>query len=243
MTQGALPAPGIWSYSNRFSEPGSSCSIAEQRARADENGTYRRRPPLPAAVRGWDAVPIEPPCDLSQPASAGVFEDDALDNALRERWWPPRGAPLAIVARWFEVLLEEPLELGDRNQPLTPGRLHRVHARNEATIDRRDADADSLGGLLAAVGEPLDLVHLLQLAGRRPRTLRLGVSPAALSLGASLPSRAHRRRTVIPASDSTCGASVSGLPWVVLFVHVARPPRLGLRGASLGDAVTQAPSR
>src|SRR6266508_2409598 len=134
---------------------------------------------------------------------------------------------LASLAHWvragFEVFTEEALELGDRDQPLTPGRLDRVHGGNEAAVDRRDADAERLGCLLAAVGEPLGLDDLLQLAGRRLDELRLGTVVAeSLSLSPLLPLGGHVRLTVMPASDSTCGASVSGLPGVVLFVHAGR---------------------
>src|SRR5439155_23247750 len=99
-----------------------------------------------------------------------------------------------------------------RDEPLTPRRLDRVHGGDEAAIDGRDADAEGFGCLLAAVGEAVDLVDLLQLTRRCPRTLRIAPALSPLAFAASLPSRAHGHRTVIPASDSTCGASVSGPP-------------------------------
>ncbi|HKI22798.1 MAG TPA: hypothetical protein VKA24_05210 [Gaiellaceae bacterium] len=70
--------------------------------------------------------------------------------------------------------MEEALELGARDQPLAPGRLHRAHGRNDAAVDGGDADAERLGGLLAAVGEAVGPLDLLKLSGRRPDQLRLG---------------------------------------------------------------------
>lgn len=84
------------------------------------------------------------------------------------------GAALAGLAGRLEVLTQEAYELDARNQPLPPRRLDGVQSGDDAAVDGGDADAERLGRLLAAVGEPLSLDHLPQLARRRRDQLRLG---------------------------------------------------------------------
>jgi hypothetical protein len=149
-----------------------------RRSRADEDGAHRRRPPLPTAVRRRDAVRVECAGDVGEAPAAGVLEADVLDDAPREGRRAPWCPVLAGFPGQFEVLVEEAFELCVGDQPLSPRRLHRAHGRDDATVDRGDADAEGLGRLLAAVGETLGLDDLLQLARRRPDQLRLGAAMA-----------------------------------------------------------------
>jgi hypothetical protein len=133
---------------------------------------------LSPAVRGRHAVVVERPRYLGEASSARVLEPDSLDDPSRQRWWPACGAAFTGLARRLKVLAEKALELGDRDQPLAPGRLDRVDSRDDAAVNGGDADAERFGGLFAAVGEPFGLDDLLQLAGRCPDQLRLGAAMA-----------------------------------------------------------------
>src|SRR6266545_2354686 len=68
----------------------------------------------------------------------------------------------------LEMLSKEALKFCDGDEPLTPRRLDGARHGNKAAIDRRDTDAESLGRLLAAVREPVDLVRLPQVAWWSP---------------------------------------------------------------------------
>jgi hypothetical protein len=163
-------------------------------------------------VRGRDTVRIERLGDLAETPTARILQLDPIDDARRQRRRPARRPLLRASTRRLEVLPNESLELCDGNEPLTPRRLDRAHSGDEAAIDRRDANAERLGSLLAAVGEAIDIANFVQLTRWSPANLRLGlVVPPSLPFAAPLPSRGHRWRTVIRASDSTCGASVSGV--------------------------------
>jgi len=124
-------------------------------------------------VSSRDSVCVELASDLGEASSARVLETDALDDAPRERWRPARGAVLAGIARRLDVLLEEALELGNWDEALAPGRLHRPHGGDDAAVDGRDADAEHFGRLLPAVREAVGLLDLLQLTRRCPDALRL----------------------------------------------------------------------
>jgi hypothetical protein len=56
------------------------------------------------------------------------------------------------------MLLEQPLELGDRDKPRAPRQLHRLDQRKHAPVKRRDADAERLRRLAPRVRESHDLV-------------------------------------------------------------------------------------
>jgi hypothetical protein len=98
----------------------------------------------------------------------------------------------------LEVFPNEPLELVDGDEPLTPWCLDRAHGGNEVAIDRRDADAEGLGGLLAAVGEALDLMDLAQPIARIRADLLLASVVPPLPFAAALSSRGH------PAYSNPC---------------------------------------
>ena len=105
---------------------------------------------------------VERPRDLSEPTAASVFQADAVDNALGQQR-PSASSPALISrARWLQMLLDEVLQFGNRDQSLPPGRLDGADRGDDTAIDRRDADAESLGSLTATVGKTLDIAHLVQ---------------------------------------------------------------------------------
>ena len=131
-----------------------------------------------------------------QPARA--LAADPLDE-LRRHAWPSAGLRprLAPSPWWLDALGEIPLEFRDRDQASAPLRRNRCDHRDNASIERCQADAERLGSLLARVREPLDAVGKVDAGdatrgrGRRRMTvLGGGLSPLA--------SRRHRlRRTAI----------------------------------------------
>jgi hypothetical protein len=131
-----------------------------------------------------------------------ILKTDPLDDASGERRRASGAGALAGRAGRLEVLAEEALEFGVRDQPLTPGRLHRVQHGHDAAVDCRDADAECLGGLFAAVGEAFGFLDLLQLARRRPDPFRLDAALAEeLSFALFLAFRAQET----PYSNSCVG--------------------------------------
>jgi len=147
----------------------------------------------------------------------------------------------------------------DRDQPLTPGRVHRVDQWGDALVDSRDADTERLGRLAAAVGEALRLVDLPQLAGCRPANLRpaLVLLPPPLT-ATTLRSCGHRRRSPGAGRRGRCAAgSRSALAWppvgrgsrraVSDRVNASRPRACGSvrsqRPLARGDARHREPSR
>ena len=93
--------------------------------------------------------------DLTQALALGVSSADVSDQLGRE----PRLAtgPRSLAnSRRLPALDQVALELGDGDQPCTPFGLHCCDCRDDAAIERCEADADRLGGLLARVGESLD---------------------------------------------------------------------------------------
>jgi hypothetical protein len=219
----AVPAPNETHRKRRISPPmecpANGCKFTHQRlphrasrpnrTRADKNSTHRRRPPTPAAVSGRHAVGAQPAGNIGEASTARILEANALDYCPRKHRRSSSRMRLPTRAAELDVLEQKPIELPHRDQSLPPRRLDRVDQRHDAPIDRRDADAKSLRRLPAAVSQPLDLCRLAELIGTdfHPPGHHQPKAPSPLSL--SLPSRTHRRRTVIAASDSTCGASVS----------------------------------
>ena len=127
-------------------------------------------------MRRRDSLVVETSRDLGEPAAASVLEADALDDALGQHR-PSAGSPaLVSTARWLLMPRNEVLELCNRDQSLAPGRLDGADRGNDTAIDRRDADAESLGGLTAAVGKTLDVVRLTQYLLRCRSRLRLDPS-------------------------------------------------------------------
>lgn len=106
--------------------------------------------------------------DLAQALALGVSPSDVSDQLGRE----PRLAtgPRSLSnSRHLPALGEVTLELSDWDQPSTPLRLHRCDSRDDAAVERCEADADRLGGLLARVGESLDPLGELDVWRRRRR--------------------------------------------------------------------------
>ena len=99
--------------------------------------------------------------DLGEPEAAGVLQADAIHKG-RGQHRSPAGSPARFGgARLLQMLTDELLQFGDRDQSLPPRRLDGADCGNDAPIDRRDADAESLGSLTAAAGKTLHIVALM----------------------------------------------------------------------------------
>jgi hypothetical protein len=112
---------------------------------------------------GWHAVVREAASDLAQCSTVRVLEPHAVDDVLRKRRRASGRTGSGSRACRFEVLAEEALEVIDGDQPLAPRGLDGVYARHDPAIDRRDANAESLGRLSTAVREALDRAGLAEL--------------------------------------------------------------------------------
>lgn len=130
---------------------------------AEQDRPYGGRPPATATVGGWHAVGREVASDLTQCSTVRVLEPYAVDNMLRKRRRTSGRTGSSRRTCPFELLAEEALDFVDGDQPLTPGGLDGVYARHDSAIDRRDADAESLGRLPTAVREALDRAGLAEL--------------------------------------------------------------------------------
>jgi hypothetical protein len=119
-------------------------------------------------VRGLDALIVQCTRDIGQPTAARVLETNSVDDTRRELGWTPRRTATDARAGRLEVFADEVFEFGDRDEPLSPRRLDRVHGGDDAAVDRRDADAEGFGGLFAGVCEPVGFVDFSQPARRRP---------------------------------------------------------------------------
>lgn len=64
----------------------------------------------------------------------------------------------AFRARLLDSLGQVAFEFGDWDQSSAPLRRDSCDHGNDATVEPRQADAERLGRLLAAVGKPLDMV-------------------------------------------------------------------------------------
>ena len=180
-------------------------------------------------MSGWNRIGCQAR-DLTVGRAARVVDPDVVDYSWGKSWWSARSARGGSWAGGFEVLVHEALEFVDGDQALTPGRLDRVDRRYDSPVDRRDADAESLCSLPAAVREALDGEDFTELVRTARRWRRRGRMPWG-SFTPALPSCAHGRRTLILAADSTYGASVSLLlsgyrllyPLGWLVRHYGRP--------------------
>ena len=106
--------------------------------------------------------------DLAQALALGVSSADVSDQLGRE----PRLAtgPRSLASsRRLPARDQVALELGDGDQPSTPLRLHRCDSRDDAAVERCEADSDRLGCLLTRIGESLDPLGELDVWRRRRR--------------------------------------------------------------------------
>jgi hypothetical protein len=87
-------------------------------------------------VGGRHAVSCQPARDLTQCPTVRALEPDAVDDMLRKQRRTSGRTWSGSWTRRFEVVAEEPLELGDGNQPLTPWRLYGVDRRHDSAVDR-----------------------------------------------------------------------------------------------------------
>jgi hypothetical protein len=158
---------------------------------AEQHRANGRRPPLAAAMRGGDALVVERSSDLAEAATSRIFELDAGDDRTRKRGWASGGPAVRTGPARLDVFLDEPLELVNGNEPLTPRQLRRLDGRHDSPVDCRDADTQGFGGLSAGVGETRDLTGLGKLVGPSSRQLGYPALRTALSLSTPFPSCAH----------------------------------------------------
>jgi hypothetical protein len=88
--------------------------------------------------------------------AARVVEPDPVDDGCGKHRWPTGRTRSGARAAGLDVLLQETLELRHRDEALAPRRLEAVDQRDDPPVDRGGAESECLGGLPAAVGEPLD---------------------------------------------------------------------------------------
>src|SRR6266511_2635920 len=121
-------------------------------------------------MRGRDTFGRERLRDLAEASTTRVLEPYPVDDGLRERWAAPGRTARDRSTPGLEMLSHEPLELADRDEPLTPRRLHGVNGGHDSAVDRRDADAEGLRRLPSAISQALGLASLAELvsASRAP---------------------------------------------------------------------------
>ena len=179
-----------------------ACRRRQARTSADSIGSRTDR-----TVEGhhW-----RPACDVWTPSALSRRAISArllpLDRSRRIRSTSSGGAlsfatgrrpRLALCPWWIDSLGEVPLEFRDRDQASAPLGRDRCDHRDDATVERCQADAERLGGLLARVREPLDAVGELDAGDATRGRDRRGVTVLGGGL-APLASRRHRlRRTAI----------------------------------------------
>jgi hypothetical protein len=133
-------------------------------SRACENGPDSGRPPLAATLRRGDAVGIKRAGDLAEAPALSAFRPDARDDVGGHVRRPAGAAPESpLCSSRSSPLGDVAPEFRDRDQAHAPLVEEGVEHGYYATIDRRDAYAESLSGLLSRVGESLHPIG-------RPRT-------------------------------------------------------------------------
>lgn len=123
---------------------------------------------------------VQPARDLAEAGSLGVLAADASDHVGREGRLAagPRCSP-PLYPRLLLALGEVAREFADRNQPRAPVGLDGCDRRNDAPVERRQADAEHLRCLLSRVGELLDR-PVEPTVVRRERTSRASRAPLLL---------------------------------------------------------------
>jgi hypothetical protein len=88
------------------------------------------------SVRRRNTLGRQRPRDVGEASTTGVLKAHAVSDGGRERWRAPSGTPNAWRTRGLKMLANKPLQLIERNQPLTPRRLDGVQGRHDPSIDR-----------------------------------------------------------------------------------------------------------
>jgi hypothetical protein len=152
------------------------------------------RPPAPPAVRRRYSVGCQAPGNLAEAPAPGALLLNPFDDLSGNRGTPPWATPRReLNRRDLGVLFQEPLEFANGNQSCPPRCLYRVQGRDDAAVESRNADAESLGRLPAGVDETFGAVSEAEILGLSPGALRSrGTdSPAALLRPSALTSRGH----------------------------------------------------
>jgi hypothetical protein len=112
--------------------------------------SHRRGPPRATALRGRHAVGVETTRDLSEALPTRALVVGASGDLRRYRD-PAARTQRRTAFGWHlsPSLFEHPLELVDGDQLRAPRHLDRLDERQDASDERRAADAERLGGLRA----------------------------------------------------------------------------------------------
>src|SRR5687767_9740951 len=111
---------------------------------AEQDCAHCRWPPASAAVGGLYAVGCQPAGDLAQASALCVLEPDPLDDGRGQHGRTSGPATCRCWSCPVAVLTQEPLELCNGDEPLTPGCLDGVDCRYDVPVDGRDAEAEGL---------------------------------------------------------------------------------------------------
>jgi hypothetical protein len=171
------------------------------RIRADENGAYRRGPPLPAPVGSRDLVGVEVGGDLMEALAGGAFGTDPFDDFGRYETWAASGCR---GGAWFgssSLFGEEAFELVDGDQLCAPGHFDRLDVGEDLADEGGAAEAECCAGLAAGVGEPLDARWLMNAdplcgRGRLGCPAGMGECSGAPAAGSAFGHGGHRTRIV-----------------------------------------------
>lgn len=174
---------------------------------ARENGAYGGRPPLAPALGGGDTVPIEPAGDFGQAHSAGRFAEDPGDDVRGQSGLPARTFWSSTrCSRLLGALGEVALELGGGDESSPPFGLDGCDRGYDSSVERREADAECLGGLLARVDKAVD--GLLELSAVQPlKADGLWSVPLLLLALASLLARGQFTASGYPYSNGEAGCT------------------------------------
>jgi hypothetical protein len=173
------------------------------RFRTCDNGVHRRRPPLAAALRRRYPVRVEPARDLAERRPARPLAADPSEDVRRKSGSATRTRTPPLRLRFLSPLAEVALKLGDRDQARSPLRPHARDCRDDAAVERRQADAERLRRLPARVHELLDPVRELNLRDG-DACVRLVPVSALLRALPSLPALTHfiQRTSIVTRSAS-----------------------------------------
>ena len=139
---------------------------------------------------------VEIVCDLPEALASGARRADPFYEFRSYQRRPTRSETLRTRLWRSAALLDQALELIDRNQPRSPGHLDRLDMRQHTTDEGRAAHAESRRGLRACVCKSLDTLNLTDdltrhAAVRRHLPSRLCISPPESAPGHSY--NVHKR--------------------------------------------------
>lgn len=108
----------------------------------------------------WCSSSVEVSGDLAEASSVLPLRSDLGDELRRKRLRPSSFCRFRPGASRPSPFAYHSLELVDGDESRSPWHLDRLDQRQDATVERRAADSQSLGRLRPRVGEPLDTRRL-----------------------------------------------------------------------------------